>query len=416
MSGGRSLALILALVITAGLAGCGQTAAPQPTGSSPGSLTTPSPTAAESSVPETTPELIPTPDPTPEPTPDPVLEKLRAMTLEEKVAQMLVVKPETLAGVVPYATQAGELTRAGFQRIPVGGVFYAGENLQDPEQVRQMCANMQEISRERIGLPVFLCVDEEGGTVARVSGTGRFGVEALPSMCLVGDTGDPEQAEQIGRSIGRSLAGLGLNVDFAPVADVLTEPQNQVVRYRSFGSDPKLVTEMCRACAQGMLEEGVWPTYKHFPGHGSTVGDSHEGFALSNRTREELLSSELMPFADAASAGIPFIMSGHISFPNVTGDTAPASLSGELLTGLLREELGYDGILITDALNMGAVVQNYSIAQSAVMAVQAGNDMLLIFNDMDAYYQALLEAVRQGEIGEERIDESVERILRLKMG
>ena len=194
------------------------------------------------------------------------------------------------------------------------------------------------------------------------------------------------------------------------------EPQNQVVRYRSFGSDPKLVTEMCRACAQGMLEEGVWPTYKHFPGHGSTVGDSHEGFALSNRTREELLSSELMPFADAASAGIPFIMSGHISFPNVTGDTAPASLSGELLTGLLREELGYDGILITDALNMGAVVQNYSIAQSAVMAVQAGNDMLLIFNDMDAYYQALLEAVRQGEIGEERIDESVERILRLKMG
>ena len=377
--------------------------------------TEPNPVPDPSPETEPAPETEPSSQPLPEPEPgDPVEELLRGMTLEEKVAQMLVVTPETLTGVTGAVTVAGETTRAAFDRCPVGGVLYMGKNLQNPEQVRNLCGNMQQISRQRTGLPVFLCVDEEGGSVARISGTGRFGIPAIEDMAEVGASGDPDRAREIGRTIGGYLRDLGFNVDFAPDADVLTEPENQVVRRRSFGSDPELVTEMAAACADGLLEQGILPVYKHFPGHGATAADSHQGYALSPRTLEELLACELLPFRDAAARGIPMIMVGHISLPEVTADGLPASLSPALVTGLLREELGYEGLIITDALGMGAIAQHYTPGEAAVLAVKAGNDLLLVSEHLDESYAALLEAVRSGEIPEERIDESLRRILAVK--
>ena len=345
------------------------------------------------------------------PAEDPLWTKAAAMSLEDRVAQMFVVTPEALTGISGPVTLAGDTTRAAYDRIPVGGLIYMGQNLENKTQTENLCWNMQQISLDRTGLPVFLCVDEEGGTVARVSGSGKFNVPAIENMSQVTD---PERAREIGSTIGGYLAELGFNVDFAPVADVLTNRDNTVVRSRSFGADPAAVTALDRALAEGLQSKGVLPCYKHFPGHGATAEDSHQGYAVSHRTREELLNAELVPFRDAAEQGIPFVMVGHISTPELTSDGLPASLSPALVTDLLRKELGYAGIIITDALGMGAIAQHYKPGEAALLAVKAGNDMLLLSDHLEESYQAVLEAVRSGEISEDRITESVCRILRAK--
>ncbi len=337
------------------------------------------------------------------------------MTLREKIAQMCFVMPEALLGTDTAVTAAGEDVKATFDKTPVGGVILMGQNLQSMSQTKALCAALQSFSESRLGLPVFIGVDEEGGDVARVSGTGKFGIGAVPRMATVGASGDPAQARGWGQTVGEYLKDLGFNLDFAPDADVLSNPDNTVVKTRSFGADGNLVALMAHAFAEGLQEEGVRACYKHFPGHGATAEDSHKGFAVSYRTKDELWENDLIPFADAVSGNIPFIMSGHISLPNASGKDLPASLNYEILTGLLRSEMHYNGIIITDALDMGAITQRFSAAEVAVLAVQAGNDMLLIANDLDSYVTALEKAVRDGEIGEDRIDESVFRILREKL-
>ena len=337
------------------------------------------------------------------------------MTLREKIAQMCFVMPEALLGTDDAVTAAGEDEKAAFDKTPVGGVILMGQNLQSTSQTKALCAALQSFSESRLGLPVFIGVDEEGGDVARVSGTGKFGIGAVPRMATVGASGDPAQARSWGRKVGGYLKDLGFNLDFAPDADVLSNPANTVVKTRSFGADGDLVALMARAFAEGLQKAGVRACYKHFPGHGATAEDSHKGFAVSYRTKDELRENDLIPFADAVRGNIPFIMSGHISLPNASGKDLPASLNDEILTGLLRSEMRYNGIIITDALNMGAITQRFSAAEVAVLAVQAGNDMLLIADDLDSYVEALEKAVRGGEIDEDRINESVFRILREKL-
>ena len=345
-----------------------------------------------------------------------VEEILARMTTADKVAQMFIVTPDTLTNYEGSVTETGEAAKAAFDTCPVAGIIYLEESLQSAEQVKRMLSAMQEISVSRTGLPAFICVDEEGGEVARISGSGRFdGVGSYQTMSSLGEEGDADKAYAIGAEIGGYLTDFGFNVDFAPVADVLTNDNNTVVRYRSFGSDPQLVANMARSFSMGLMSRGVLATYKHFPGHGATSEDSHKGFAISNQTREELNAVDLVPFADAVANHIPFIMAGHITLPNVTEDDRPASLSKTVLTGILREEMGYDGIIITDAMNMGAITDNYAVADAAVLAVEAGNDILLLASDLDAYYHALLDAVESGRIPMERIDESVRRIIRTKL-
>ena len=233
-------------------------------------------------------------------------------------------------------------------------------------------------------------------------------------MREVGATMDFSTALAIGMEMGSYLSQLGFNVDFAPVADVLTNPENTVVRDRSFGSDPDLVAVYANAIVDGLHEYGVAATMKHFPGHGSTTEDSHAGYACSWQTEDELFSCDLIPFQAGIDHNVDLIMAGHISLPNVTGDMLPASLSGTVITTLLREKMHYDGVVITDALNMGAITDHYNSAEAAVLAIQAGCDLLLMPADWRAARDGLRKAVEEGVITEERIDESVRRIIELK--
>ncbi len=343
------------------------------------------------------------------------VEKLLAgMDLKQKVAQMFMVTPEALTGY-SKVTAAGEVTKQCFIRYPVGGVIYMAGNLIDTEQTHIMLSNMQDYSVEYLGFPVFLGVDEEGGTVARIAGNWAFGVEDVGNISEIGASGNCDLAYQAGSTIGAYLSALGFNLDFAPVADVWSNKKNTVVKYRSPGSDPELVRDMVIAQIEGFKEQGILCAVKHFPGHGSTSEDSHNGAAVVERTLQELFECDLIPFKGAVQAGVPFVMVGHLSLPKVVEKDVPAVFSKEIITDILRGELGFCGIVITDALDMGAVTDYYSSAQAAVMAVAAGADMLLMPEDFVAAYEGVLNAVQRGELTQERIDESVRRILKVKL-
>lgn len=337
-----------------------------------------------------------------------------SMSLEEKVAQLFLVQPEAIVDI-GTATAAGDATKQAINKTPVGGFVYFSDNLQSEQQVQDMLRNVQKYSEDRIGLPAFLSVDEEGGTVARVASTGRFDVTDVGDMAKIGASGDVQKARQAGETIGSYLSELGFNLDFAPDADVLTNPDNTVVKKRSFGSDPRVVSDMSLAVAQGLAQHQVHSVYKHFPGHGATAGDTHQGYAYTDKTLDELKQSELIPFENAIQNNAAFIMAAHISAPRVTGDDTPASLSKTMITDILRGQMGYDGIVVTDAMNMGAVTEQYTSAQAAVKALQAGADLVLMPEDFHEAYQGVLDAVKDGTLTEQRINESVTRIVKVKV-
>ncbi len=339
---------------------------------------------------------------------------LQRMTLEEKAAQLFIVLPESITGV-DLVTAAGELTRDAINEHPVGGFIYMTGNLENADQTSEMLASVQQFSLERIGLPIFTCVDEEGGTVARIANNDGFDVPWVGDMCDVGASGDTGLAYDKGQTVGTYLTELGFNVDFAPDADVLGYDGYELLMYRSFGTDPYLVSDMASAFRNGLEEAGVQAVYKHFPGHGAASGDSHEGYVQVEKTMEELKEWDLIPFRGGIEDGLGWIMVGHITLPNAIQDGLPASLSKEVVTGLLREEMGYDGIVITDAMNMGAIAENYSSADAAVLALQAGVDLILVPADFESAYQGVLDAVRDGRLSEERINESLRRILHAKL-
>lgn len=340
-------------------------------------------------------------------------ERLASMTLEEKAAQLFIITPEALTGYT-QVTRSGEVTRDALENYPVGGLIYFSGNLQSPEQVKAMTAGVQEYAQELQGLPLFLAIDEEGGTVARLGNHEAFDLPKIENMAEIGAQQDGDRAYEVGAVIGGYLKEYGFNMDFAPDADVLTNPDNQVVADRSFGSDPELVAQLSGRMAAGLRDQGIMPVFKHFPGHGATAEDTHEGFAVADRTLDELKEKELVPFARAAADGAECIMAAHISVPQVTGDDTPASLSSVMLTDVLRGDLGFDGLIVTDALNMGAITEHYTSGEAAVAALKAGADLLLMPEDFGAALEGVLKAVESGEISEDRLDQSVLRILERK--
>ncbi|MCI9175795.1 MAG: glycoside hydrolase family 3 protein [Lachnospiraceae bacterium] len=340
--------------------------------------------------------------------------KIASMTLEEKVAQLFLITPEALTGF-SSVTAAGSTTRDAISQYPVGGLIFFEGNLQSRQQVTEMLRKQQEYSQERIGLPLFLSVDEEGGQVTRIASAFGSEVKAFPDIAEIGASGDPDRAFQLGDAIGEYLSDMGFNLDFAPVADVLTNPDNTVVKRRSYGSNPQSVSEMVKRNLEGLQNHQVFGCVKHFPGHGATKGDTHQGYAYTDKSWEELRSSDAVPFQESVDWGVRFVMVGHISLPQVTGDDTPASLSSYVIGHLLREELGYDGIVLTDALNMKAVTDQYTSSQAAVEAILAGNDMILMPEDFHSAYQGVIDAVENGVILQERLEESLRRILELKM-
>lgn len=370
--------------------------------------------SADTAEANTTPE--PEVDPTPEtPTLSSADALIQKMTLEQKVAQLFFVTPEVLTGVSPV-TEAGTTTQNCLNAIPVGGIIYFSENIEGDQQTRDMLSNSVAFSKNAgAGIPIFTGVDEEGGTlVARVANSGVFNVTQFPDMATIGASGDTSQAANVGSTIGSYLHDIGFSVDFAPDADVLTNPDNTVIGTRSFSSDASVVSEMVSAEVSAMLSTQTLPCVKHFPGHGDTEGDSHTGEVTATRTKEQMESCEFLPFQAAAQAGCPFVMVGHIQTPNVTTDGLPATLSSQVITDILRNELGFEGVVISDSMRMGAITQYYTQDDAAVRFLSAGGDMILMPDDLETAYNGVLNAVNAGTLTEDRINDSVKRIIEAK--
>ena len=351
-------------------------------------------------------------EPTPEPSADDA-EQLRAraeellsgMTLHEKVCQLFVVYPEAITGV-SKVTAAGEATRKALEQYPVGGFLYDRKNMVTKEQLTDLLTTVQTYSE----IPLILTCDEEGGRVNRLMAT--VGTTWVGPMLDYKDQGT-DVAFENARTIAADLVSCGFNTDLAPVADVWTNPENTVIGDRAYSTDFNTAAQLVAAAVEGFHDGGVGAVLKHFPGHGGTSAASHYGAAYLYRTLEELRQGELIPFQAGIAAGADAVMMGHLIVPDL--DDQPAPLSHEIVTGLLREELGFDGVVMTDAMQMSALTKYYTDGQAAVLAIQAGVDILLCPGDLDGTIAALEGAVEDGSIPEARLDESVQRILTFKI-
>jgi len=360
-------------------------------------------------------ELPPEPTPTPEPvvelTPEQKLDEIvnagiEVMPLEDKVAGLFIVTPEAITEV-STAVKAGEGTQKALAEYAVGGIVYFEKNMKSEEQFKEMLENTEYYSK----YPLFLAVDEEGGKVARLAKAGL--VQGVGSAKEIAATGDAANAYQAGTTIGTYLADYGFNLNFAPVADI-SNVEKSALGDRAYGSDAVSVSAFVTNALLGLEEQGITGCLKHFPGIGSTKQDTHDGIAVTERTAEEFRAEEFTVFKAGIDAGADMIMAGHISAPGLTGDNTPCSLSNSVITGILREELGFDGVVITDALNMSAISEYYSADQAAVLALRAGCDMLLMPENFKEAYNGVLQAVQDGTISEERINDSLRRIYRIK--
>lgn len=331
-------------------------------------------------------------------------ETLAGMTLHEKVCQMMFVTPEELTGE-DGVTVAGDATRQALENYPVGGIVYFAKNLESQDQVKEMIDNSQKYSS--IGL--FVATDEEGGVVNRLMDT--VGTTYIGSMYYYKDDGD-ETAYENAYTIANDMSALGFNLDFAPVADVWSNPDNTVIGERAYSDDYAQAAELVGNAVKGFNDGGVMCTLKHFPGHGDTAEDSHYSSTYVHRTKEEIMADEMQPFRSGIEAGAEFVMVGHLIVPDI--DEVPATLSYKIATGILREELKFEGVAITDSFEMESIADNYSVDDAVVMSVKAGMDMILQPKDMASAVNSIEQAVADGELSEDRIDESVRRILTLK--
>lgn len=356
------------------------------------------------------------------------------MTLEQKVAQLFVVSPETLTGVdsVQYA---GDMTYQALQDYPVGGIVFAKDNIDSSSQFGTMTDNLQSYSEDISGLPLFLAAAEEGGSASVLgnndnldeyyensysddgsdysSSSANSVHSGATSMSEIGRKDDSTNAYEAGKSIGSLMSAYGLNLDLAPVADVLSG-NSTGIGDRTFGTDAQTVSDMALEVIRGIQEEDVNAAMKYFPGYGA-ASSNMSGFPVINSSLDELKKKEFLPYSNAIAQGMDFVMVGHISVPNVTGDDTPASLSEKMISEVLRKDLGFKGIVMTDYLNDKTIVKNYGAADAAVKAIQAGADLLLEPDDLEAAYEGVLKAVKKGDITEDRLDESIYRILRVKL-
>lgn len=345
--------------------------------------------------------------------PDP----LEGMMLREKVSTMFFVRPESLNSGTPFDASSVAVTdhglgvvtdsmRATVKAYPVGGVILFAHNIHSPEQLKAFTDSLHKITR-------YVCVDEEGGRVARVANNPAFGLPHTGTMETLAARKGKTGVRDAAATIGGYLKQYGFDIDFAPVADVNTNPQNIVIGSRAFSNKPEVAATMVQAYLEGLQKAGIVGCIKHFPGHGDTSADTHFGYAVSQKNLEQLRSCELIPFREGIKAGARMVMTAHISLPAVTGSEIPSTLSPEVLQGILRKELGFDGVIVTDAMEMGAITRQYSTADACVLAVKAGADVLLCVKDYRAAVDAIVASVEAGEIDEPRIDASVRRILAL---
>jgi beta-N-acetylhexosaminidase len=349
-----------------------------------------------------------------------VEQELQQMTLREKVGQMFYVRPEVLDTTIHW-TAYSELENLKLQQLndrmtalnadyPVGGVILYAWNIDNESQLAGFISQIRSLN----GSPL-LCIDEEGGRVARIANNPNFDVKKYESMEAIGKTGDPANAYECGNTIGTYLTKYGFDIDFAPVADVNTNPDNVIIGPRAFSDDPAVAAPMVTNYLQGLKDAGITGCIKHFPGHGDTTADTHYGYAKSLKTWDEMLQCEMVTFRAGIKWGCQLIMTAHIAAPNVTGSDVPSTMSPIILQDKLRGELGYRNIIVTDAISMGAITNQYTTAQAAVGSILAGSDIVLDPRNYVEAFDAVMAAVADGTISEERINQSVRRILTLKL-
>ncbi|MFC7681891.1 beta-N-acetylhexosaminidase [Paenibacillus sp. GCM10028914] len=333
--------------------------------------------------------------------------KVSDLTLEQKIGQMFICGFDALT--------PNDHAKKLILDYHVGGIVYFRRNVKKLSQLSDLSSSLQELATSSGQPPLIVSIDQEGGMVARID---HEGISRIPGNMALGAANSQEYTYQVGRIGAQELRALGVNMNFAPCIDVNNNPLNPVIGVRSFGEDPKAVAEHGVAAIRGYQEEGVSATAKHFPGHGDTSVDSHLGLASVPHDRSRLDQVELYPFKEAIKAKVEAIMTAHVSFPAIEPDGIPATLSHAVLTGLLREEMGFSGLIITDCLEMHAISKGIGIPEGAVRAIEAGADCVLVshrLSEQESAIQAVLNAVQSGRISEERIDASVERILSLKM-
>lgn len=339
-----------------------------------------------------------------------ILNILAHMTLEEKAGQVFIMSLRNIPVGQPIRSVTPEVAEL-IRKFHPGGIILFGENLYSPLQTKGLLEGMQAVSQ----IPLFMAIDEEGGAISRLNElNNKMHATKLPNNRIIGSTGEPDLARKAGMVIGGELVVLGFNMVFAPVADVNTNPANPVIGPRSFGAVPEKVAQMVAAEVEGLHSQNVMAVLKHFPGHGDTSNDTHTGAVIVPHGRERLNKVEFTPFISGMKAGAAGIMTAHVQVPEVTGDKIPATFSRKILTGILREEMGFEGLIITDALEMGAITKFWSADDAAVRAFEAGADILLMPADLERAYAGLLNAINEGRITEKRLDESVIRILKAK--
>ena len=352
---------------------------------------------------------------------DAIIRQMEGMSLREKVGQLFMIRPDALEGrfgpaelednSIVGTTKVSDEMRAVYAQYPCGGFALFRKNILSPSQLRAFAEKLHAIS----DLTPLLGIDEEGGRIARIANhSAPFGVKKFPPMGEIAAQGDPSLAYEAGKTIGEYLTAYGIDIDFAPVADVNTNPRNPVIGDRAFGSDPVLAAQMVAQVVRGLHDSGVASCIKHFPGHGDTATDTHTGYAETGKTWEMLRDCEMIPFRAGIEAGTDLVMTAHISAPQVTGTDEPATMSAVLLTEKLRGEMGYEGLIITDALSMGAIREKYTSSEACLACLNAGVDTLLMPYDYFAAFDGVVRAVEDGLLPESRIDESVYRILRFK--
>ena len=336
------------------------------------------------------------------------------LTDQQMISMMFFVTPEQLLGSKKAVTATdSQAVRKALQARPVGGLAFFAQNLTDPDQTRAL---LEVFDRQASALnlpPLFLGVDEEGGRVSRVANNSAFGITPLPAASALETA---QQAYLQGKTIGGYLKSLGFNLDFAPVAD-LSNADSSVLSGRTFSGNPTTVRSMAQQMAKGLRDAGILSTYKHFPGHGAVLQDTHDTTAVSQKTWEQLRQNDLIPYLSGQlTTDTELVMLGHFACPAITGSqTLPCSLSVDVVT-MLRDNMHFDGLIITDALGMTAVTKQYSSDQAALTAVRAGVNLLLMPKDFDAAYSALLKAMNTDTQIRYRVFDSVYRILEYKLG
>ncbi|MEW6233038.1 MAG: beta-N-acetylhexosaminidase, partial [Chloroflexota bacterium] len=328
---------------------------------------------------------------------------LNGLTLGQKVGQIM------MAGFP--GTELGPEIKRLIEECHVTGVCLFGTNVQDPPQVRELTQSLQELAARQGDPPLLLAIDQEGGIVTRL----KWPFAVFPGNMALGAAGSEDGAHRAASVLAKEMKAVGLNVDFAPVLDVNDNPTNPVIGIRSFGADPEAVTRLGTAMVRGFQDNGLAACAKHFPGHGDTELDSHLSLPRVPHDWPRLQAVELLPFRGAIAAGVASIMTAHVTFPAV--EDLPATLSKKVLTGLLRQRLGFQGVIFTDALDMKAIADNFGDQEAAMMAIQAGADVLLPLGSLEhqlIVYQALIKAVEDGLITESRLEASLRRVLAMK--